>query len=80
MKLIKTIDQGFATIKYYDLGKTTSKFQGGFDRKIEVVQTLDTGQESKCRHRGTWCVDYEGVVRIELASKPYSTKCKGFDY
>lgn len=80
MKLIKTIDQGFATIKYYDLGKTASKFQGGFDRKIEVIQTLDTGQESKCRHRGTWSVDYDGSVRIELASKPYSTKCKGFNY
>ena len=80
MKLIKTIQRSFATIEYYDLGKTTSKFEGGFDRKIEVVQTLETGQESKCRYRGTWSVDYDGDVRISTASKPYSTKCKGYDY
>tara|TARA_R110000787_G_scaffold33709_1_gene88075 strand:- start:651 stop:893 length:243 start_codon:yes stop_codon:yes gene_type:complete len=80
MKLIKTIERSFATIKYYDLGKTTSKFGGGFDRKIEVIQTLDTGQESMCRYRGTWSVDFDGDVRIELSPKAYSTKCKGFDY
>ena len=80
MKLIKTIQRSFATIEYYDLGKTTSKFESSFDRKIEVVQTLETGQESKCRYRGTWSVDYDGDVRISTASKPYSTKCKGYDY
>jgi hypothetical protein len=34
MKHIKTIDWGFAKKEYYDLGKSTSKFEGGFDRKI----------------------------------------------
>ena len=80
MKLIKTIERSFATIKYYDLGKAYSKYESSFDRKIEVVQTLETGQESKCRYRGKWSIDYDGDVRVSTSSKPYSTKCKGYDY
>ena len=80
MKHIKTIDWGFAKKEYYDLGKTTSKFEGGFDRKILEISTLENGQESKCRYRGTWSVDYDGEIKVSTAVKPYSTKCKGFDY
>ena len=80
MQHIKTLDFGFAKKEYYGLGKTTSKFEGGFDRKILEISTLDNGQESQCRYRGTWSVDYDGEIRINTATKPYSTKVKGFDY
>ena len=80
MTHLKTVDWGFSKKEYYDLGKTTSKFEGGFDRKILEITTLDSGQETKCRFRGTHKVDYDGVVRIETATKPYSTKVKGYDY
>lgn len=80
MKLIKTIKSSFATIKIYDLGKSSSKCGSSFDRKIEIVQTLENGQESTCRYRGNWSIDYDGEVKISKAVKPYSTKCKGFDY
>ena len=80
MKHIKTIDLGFAKKEYFDLGKTTSKFEGGFDRKILEISTLDNGMQSMNRYRGTWSVDYDGEIKISTASKPYSTKCKGFDY
>ena len=80
MKLVKTLDFGFSITKYYDLGASATKFQGGFDRKILVVTLLETGQESKCRYRGNITTDYDGAVRIETATNPYSTKVKGFDY
>ena len=78
MKLIATIEKPFVIKKYYDLGATASKF--GFDRKILVETILETGQESKCRYRGSVSIDYDGEVKIELSAKPYSTKIKGFDY
>ena len=80
MKLVKTISSGWATTKYYDLGKTSSKFGGGFDRKILVVTLLETGQETKSRYRGSIEVEVDGNVVIETAVKPYSEKMKGFDY
>jgi hypothetical protein len=78
MKLIKTVDWGFSKTDYYDLGASTSKF--GFNRKILVVNLLETGQESKSRYRGNIEVEYDGNIRIETAVKPYSTKVKGYDY
>tara|TARA_R110002072_G_scaffold293365_1_gene462636 strand:- start:66 stop:308 length:243 start_codon:yes stop_codon:yes gene_type:complete len=80
MKLVKTIDKGWVVKKYYDLGATSSKYVSGFDRKILIETLLETGQESKCRYRGSIKVDYDGDIRIETSTKPYSTKCKGFDY
>jgi hypothetical protein len=80
MKHIKTIDWGFAKKEYFDLGKTTSKFEGGFDRKILEISTLNNGQQSMNRYRGTWVLDCDGEIKISTAVKPYSTKCKGFDY
>tara|TARA_R110002074_G_scaffold244672_2_gene416476 strand:- start:59 stop:301 length:243 start_codon:yes stop_codon:yes gene_type:complete len=80
MKLVKTIDNGWAITKYYDLGASATKFGGSFDRKILVVNLLETGQESKSRYRGSIEVEYNGNVRIETAIKPYSEKVKGFDY
>lgn len=80
MKLVKTLDFGFSITKYYDLGASATKFTGGFDRKILVVTLLETGQESQDRYRGSITTDYDGAVRIETATKPYSTKVKGYDY
>ena len=80
MKLIKTLDFGFSIKKYYDLGASATKFSGGFDRKVLVVTLLETGQESKCRYRGSITTEYDGNVRIEIAVTPYSNKVKGYDY
>ena len=80
MKLVKTLDFGFSVTKYYDLGASATKYTTGFDRKILVVTWIDSGQESKERYRGSITTDYDGKIRIETATKPYSTKVKGYDY
>jgi len=80
MKLIKTKDFGFSTIEIYDLGKSTSKGFGDNTRKLMFIQTLETGQQSKCRYIGSYFTDYDGELKINKTDKPYSTKVKGFDY
>ena len=76
MKLIKEIDFGFATKKYYDLGASA----GAWERKILVVSELENGQGSKRRHHGNVSQDADGKIRINLSVRPYNTKIKGLDY
>ena len=80
MTLVKTLDFGFSITRYYDLGASSSKNNGGFDRKILVETILDNGQGSKCRYKGRIIVECDGDIKIETAVNPYNTKVKGFDY